>query len=67
MRKKISAEIKAKVAIESIKGLKTINEIATIYEVHPNQVSQWKKQFLEGATSIFSDAKQQKAKSFTAD
>lgn len=63
MRKKISAEIKAKVTIESIKGLKTINEIATIYQLHPNEVSQWKKQFLEGATSIFSDAKQQKAKS----
>jgi len=38
---------KAKVAIEAIKGEKTINEIASIYEVHPNQVRQWKKQALE--------------------
>jgi len=37
---------KAKVAIEAIKGEKTINEIASIYEVHPNQVSKWKKQAL---------------------
>lgn len=39
MRRTISAELKAKVAIESIKGLKTISEISSIYEVHPNQVS----------------------------
>ena len=38
---------KAKVAIEAIKGEKTINEIASIYEVRPNQVRQWKKQALE--------------------
>lgn len=36
MRKKISAELKAKVALEALKGLKTVNEIAFIYEVHPN-------------------------------
>ena len=49
MRKKISAELKAKVAIESIKGLKTISEISSIYQVHPHQVSLWKKQYLESA------------------
>lgn len=54
MRKRISAELKAKVAIESIKGLRTISEIASMYEVHPNQVSIWKKQYLESAVSIFS-------------
>ncbi len=54
MRKKISAELKAKVAIESIKGLKTISEIASMYEVHPNQVSIWKKQYMESAISVFS-------------
>ena len=54
MRKKISAELKAKVAIESIKGLKTISEIASMYEVHPNQMSIWKKQYMESAVSIFS-------------
>ncbi|MDD4641184.1 MAG: transposase, partial [Bacteroidales bacterium] len=45
MRKKISAEIKARVAIEAVRGMKTISEIASQYEVHPNQVSLWKKHF----------------------
>jgi transposase len=54
MRKKISAELKAKVAIESVKGFKTISEIASLYEVHPNQVSIWKKQYLDSAIGIFS-------------
>ena len=40
MRKKISAELKAKVAIEAVKGLMTISEIASIYQIHPNQISQ---------------------------
>lgn len=54
-RKTYSAELKAKIALEAIKGQRTINEIATHYEVHPNQVTQWKKQMLEGAAEIFSD------------
>lgn len=53
MRKHFSAEFKAKVAIEAVKSIKTISEIASIYEVHPNQVSLWKKQFLESATDAF--------------
>lgn len=54
MRKKISADIKARVAIEAVRGMKTISEIASLYEVHPNQVSLWKKQFIESASSTFS-------------
>ncbi len=46
---------KAKVAFEAAKGEKTIAEIAAIYEVHPNQVSVWKKEFLERLPEIFSD------------
>lgn len=53
MRKKISAELKAKVAIESVKGFKTTAEIASIYEVHPNQVVLWKKQYLASAIGLF--------------
>ena len=53
MRKKHSTEFKVKVALEAIRGEKTIQEIAQNYEVHPNQVGQWKKQLLENATSAF--------------
>ena len=48
------AECKTRVALEAIKGLKPINEIASLYEVHPNQVSTWKKQFLEKDVNVFS-------------
>ncbi len=48
---------KAKVAIEAIKGEKTINEIASIYEVHPNQVRQWKKLALEKLPGAMADGR----------
>ncbi len=48
---------KAKVAIEAIKGEKTINEIASIYEVHPNQVRQWKKLALEQLPQAMADGR----------
>jgi putative transposase len=54
-RKHYSADFKAKVALEAIKGQRTINEIAAKFQVHPNQVTQWKKQMLEALPSIFSD------------
>jgi len=54
-RRKFNAEFKTKVAIEAIRGLKTLNEISSEYEVHPNQVSQWKKQLVTGAPQIFRD------------
>ena len=46
-RKTYSAELKAKIALEAIKGQRTVNEIAAQYEVHPNQVTNWKKQVLD--------------------
>jgi len=54
VRKKLTSEFKTRVALEAIKGLKPINEISSLYEVHPNQVSTWKKQFLEKAVDVFS-------------
>lgn len=62
MRKKISAELKARIALEALKGLKTVNEIASIYEVHPNQVNNWKKRFSDGALSLFSKSTELKEK-----
>lgn len=52
-RKRHEPEFKARVAIEALKGIKTIQQIAKEYEVHPVQVSDWKKSILDGAVSIF--------------
>ncbi len=52
-RRTFSADTKAKVALEAIKGEKTVNEIAQLYEVHPNQVSQWKGEMLANASAAF--------------
>lgn len=46
-RKVFSAQQKAKVAIEAIRSIKTVNEIAHQFEVHPTQVNQWKKKLQE--------------------
>ena len=61
-RKKHSAEFKAKVALEAAKGLKTINEIASESEVHPTQVTLWKKQLLEEIPTLFASNRGQKQK-----
>lgn len=55
-RKKYSADFKAKVALEAIKGQRTVNEIASEFGVHPNQVSQWKSQAQSGLSGVFSGA-----------
>ena len=52
-RNSYSPEFKAKVALEAMKGLLTANEIASKFEVHPVQVSQWKKELAENMGSIF--------------
>jgi putative transposase len=54
-RKTYPAQFKAKVALEAIKGQKTVNELAAQYGVHPNQITQWKKQALDALPQIFSD------------
>ena len=53
-RTRHSASFKAKVALAALKGDKTIAELSSIFGVHPNQISKWKRQFLEGATEVFS-------------
>ena len=52
-RRTHSPEFKARVAMEAISGRKTLQEIAADHAVHPIQVSQWKKQLLEGASDLF--------------
>lgn len=53
-RKQYSMQFKFKVALEAAKGLKTVNQIAGEYGLHPNQVSSWKKQLLEDGPELFS-------------
>lgn len=52
-RKRHSAEFKAKVALEAYKGLQTASELASEYEVHPVQISQWKRKLLDHVPDIF--------------
>ena len=54
-RRRRSADFKFEVALEAAKGLQTASQIASEREVHPNQISQWKKQLLEEGSSIFSN------------
>ena len=56
-RKNYKSEFKAKVALEAVKGRLTINEISKQFGVHPNQISKWKKQFLESLPQIFENSK----------
>jgi putative transposase len=48
-----SAEFKAKVALAALSEGKTIQQLATVFDVHPTQIQVWKKQLLLGATSLF--------------
>ena len=52
-RRKFSSAFKAQVALEAVKGLKTVSEIAQQYELHPMQVTQWKKEFLSHSADVF--------------
>lgn len=52
-RKQYTAEFKAKVGLQAIRGEKTINEIGQEYGVHPMQVGQWKRAILEQAKTLF--------------
>ncbi len=56
-RKQYSAALKAKIAVEAVKGQRTIQELASHYEVHPNMVTKWKKQVLDGVSEIFSNGR----------
>ena len=56
-RRRFSAAFKAEVALEALKGHRTINEIALERKVHPNQVTTWKKQAVEGLPEVFSDGR----------
>jgi len=52
-RRKFSGQFKAKVAIEALKERYTLAQLAERFELHPNQISQWKQEFLENSGSVF--------------
>ena len=55
-RRNHSPAFKAKVAVAAIKGEKTLIELSQDFDVHPNQIKQWRDQLLEGATGVFCEA-----------
>ena len=55
IRQRFTGEFKARVALEALRGDKTIQEIATRHKVHPNQVSTWKRQAMDGLGAVFSN------------
>jgi len=56
-RRTFTDKFKAKVALDAVRSLKTLGELATEYKVHPNQISLWKKELLAHAPDIFSGKK----------
>jgi transposase len=56
-RRNHGAAFKAKVALEAIKGDQTVVELAERFEIHPNQITEWKKQLMERADEVFSKDK----------
>jgi transposase len=52
-RRKFSASFKVKVVLEALKEQMTIQELASKFEVHPNQISTWKSEFLSNASAVF--------------
>ncbi len=61
MRRNHAAEFKAKVAIASIKGDKTLSELTEQFDVHPNQISEWKQQLQASAIDVFGGNSKAKA------
>lgn len=52
-RQRRSAEFKFRVALDAVKEQKTLSQLASEHEVHPGQITQWKKQLLDGGSGIF--------------
>jgi transposase-like protein len=60
-RKRYSADFKARVALDAVKGHKTVNELARTYGVHPTQITHWKHQLQKEVPHIFSARRAQRA------
>ena len=63
-RRNHTPAVKAKVALAAVKGDKTLAELAQHFDIHPNQITQWKAQLLDGAAGVFgSEARGERAES----
>jgi len=62
IRKTHDSAFKAKVALEAIKGEKTITQLSSEFGVHPNQISQWRKQVLKALLDLFSNRRNKEDK-----
>ncbi len=60
-RRNHSPAFKAKVALAAIKGEKTLADLAQQFDVHPNQITQWRSQLLDGAAGVFGSEAKRKA------
>ena len=52
-RKRHTEDFKAKVALEAVKGVRTLSELSAMHGVHPTVIAQWKRQLVEGAAEVF--------------
>ena len=66
-RRTHSPAFKAKVALAAIKGEKALSELAQLFDVHANQITQWKSQLLEGASGVFGGEAKAEAATTTVD
>ena len=55
IRRRFTADFKARVALDALRGDKSIQEVAAKHKVHPNQVSTWKRQAVDGLGEVFSN------------
>ena len=65
-RRKHGPGLKAKVALEAVKGEESVAQLAARYEVHPGQIQAWKKALVEGASGVFGNDKEQKGRNDAA-
>jgi transposase len=61
-RRRFSAEFKAKVALEAIRGELTIQDLASRYELHPNMITNWKRQAIDNMATVFSGTAERSSK-----
>lgn len=63
-RRKFTSDFKSKVALEALREQQPIHEIAKRHQIHPTQVTEWKKALLSNASSVFENAKDKDDESF---